>query len=113
MARVSRTFVMIEFARASLFTLPGAAEAMFVLKRRIEGTTRPFFSYSERRVKAELARHSFEATAMTAMFSLPMVLHRLVNNPALSASAEAGLRSVGVGDRLRSPALVLARRNGR
>ena len=92
MARVSRSFVLIEFARASFFRIPGAAEAIFVLKRRIEGTTRPFFSYSERRLREELSRHSFEATAMTAMFSLPMVVHRMVNDPALSATAETSLR---------------------
>ena len=112
MTRVSAGFVLLEFARAGLFTIPKAAEAMFVLKRRIEGTTRPFFSYKERRLVEELARHSFRPVASTAMFSLPMVLHRLVGNAGLSARAEAALRGAGVGDLFRSPTLLLARRSG-
>ena len=47
---------------------------------------------------------------MTAMFALPMVIHRLMDAPALSSQAETGLRRVGIGDRFRSPAMVLARR---
>jgi SAM-dependent methyltransferase len=111
MTRVSAGFVLVEFARAGVFTIPKAAEAIFVLKRRIEGTTRPFFSYNERRIKAELAHHFFYPVASTAMFSLPMVLHRMVGDVRLSARAESALRRVGVGDRFRSPTMLLVGRD--
>ena len=113
MTRVSNGFLLIEFARAGLFAVPGAAEVMFKVKRRIEGTTRPFFSFKERRVTGELARHAFRPVASTAMFSLPMVLHRGIGDVTFSSRAEAALRRVGIGDIFRSPTMLLAKRDGR
>lgn len=112
MARVSDRWLILEFARTAMVSVPRLAEAVFVLKQRVEGhTTRPFFSYREWRLVQELRRHSFSPASRAAMFSLPMVLHRVMRDPARSRRVEEGLRRVGVGDRFRSPAMLLAERD--
>ncbi|HEU4699645.1 MAG TPA: methyltransferase domain-containing protein [Gemmatimonadales bacterium] len=112
MTRVSRRYVIVEFARASaLLPLPArATDALFTLKRRVENTTRPFFTYREPRVAAELDRLGFRTLEVVGQFALPMVLHRALKEPRTSAALERLARGLGFGDRLRSPALVLAER---
>lgn len=110
MARVSRSYLLVEFARAGSSVLQPVADAVFALKHSIEGTTRPFFAYRERTIRDELTAAGFEPCASAAQFALPMVLHRCLGNGALSERLEHGLRRLGVGDRARSPVIVLARR---
>ena len=110
MTRVSRRYVIVEYARSGIVTVPRAADAIFALKHRIEGTTRPFFSYRERTLLGELDRLSFARVASTAQFAVPMVGHRMARRPGLSAWVEDGLRRIGVGDHFRSPAVVLTER---
>ena len=110
MTRVSRRFVIVEYARSGIVTVPRAADAIFALKHRFEGTTRPFFSYRERTLLSELDRLSFARVASTAQFAVPMVGHRMARRPELSARIEDGLRRIGIGDHFRSPAVVLTER---
>lgn len=113
MARVSRRYLLLEFARSSAVTLPLAADLVFALKRRIENTTRPFFSYRERVLRRELDRHGFRVVASAAQFAVPMVVHRAAGRPAASRRVEGALRRMAVGNRWRSPVMLLAERSGR
>ncbi|MEO8564456.1 MAG: class I SAM-dependent methyltransferase [bacterium] len=111
MTRIASRFVIVEFARKSdLLALQSVRDAAFAFKRRAEGTTRPFFAYAEGALVAELGAHGFARVATVGQFAVPMVLHRAMRSPALSAALEGSLRAVGIGDRLRSPALLLAER---
>jgi ubiquinone/menaquinone biosynthesis C-methylase UbiE len=113
MARVSRSYMLVEFARAGSSVLQPVGDALFALKHSIEGTTRPFFAYRERTILQELAKSGFEPSATAAQFALPMVLHRSLGRPLLSERLESALRRLGLGDRGRSPVIVLARRTVR
>ena len=110
MARVSSGHLILEFARPGAPLLP--RRLIFAMKRRVERTTRPFFSYPEDALAAELKAQSFrpEDTIAPAQFVFPMVLHRAARLPRVSDGAERLLRSLGLGDASRSPAIMLARR---
>ena len=111
MARFSRRFVVVEFPRKSeALALESIRDAVFSLKHRVEGTTRPFFAYSERALVTELEGCGFRRVTTVGQFALPMVAHRMLRSPALSAGLERTLRMVGVDDRLRSPAILLGER---
>ncbi|MEO7040263.1 MAG: class I SAM-dependent methyltransferase [Gemmatimonadaceae bacterium] len=111
MTRVAARFVIIEFARKSdLLSLRSVRDAAFALKHRAEGTTRPFFAYAEGALVNELGARGFSRVATVGQFAVPMVLHRAMRSPAISAALEGSLRAVGIGDGLRSPALLLAER---
>lgn len=113
MTRVSARYVMIEFARANgalTATLPGLTDTIFALKRRVEKTTRPFFAYRQESLVEGLLANGFRLVALEAQFALPMVIHRLGGAPRVSRAVESALRSVGIGARFRSPAILLAER---
>jgi ubiquinone/menaquinone biosynthesis C-methylase UbiE len=110
-ARVSARYVIVEFPRAGWVRLPQAAnDAVFGLKRLMEGNTRPYFSYRQRDLVGELGRLGFGLVDCTAQFVLPMALHRMAHLPKASEHVEDLLRAIGLGDTLRSPALVLVER---
>ena len=110
MARVSKRYLIVEFARRGPQAVAPLCEAIFALKCRTESATRPFFSYREEAILHELEAHRFSRAASGAQFALPMVLHRAVGRAQVSEAVERSLRQVGIGDRLRSPVMVLAER---
>ncbi|MEO8564269.1 MAG: class I SAM-dependent methyltransferase [bacterium] len=111
MSRIAARFVVVEFARKSdLLAIQSVRDAAFALKHRAEGTTRPYFAYAEGALTGELAAHGFTRVATVGQFAVPMVLHRAMRSPAISAALEGSLRAIGVGDSMRSPALLLAER---
>jgi ubiquinone/menaquinone biosynthesis C-methylase UbiE len=111
MARVSDRYVMVEFARAGGVSLAGrVGDALFSLKRRVERTTRPYFTYDEAALAAELARLGFRHVGTVGQFAVPMVVHRLAKSPRLSEALEGALARVGRGDGARSPAVMLLER---
>jgi ubiquinone/menaquinone biosynthesis C-methylase UbiE len=111
MSRVSSRYVIVEFARKSnALALQSLREAIYSLKHRIEGTTRPFFAYPERALTSELRALGFRSIETRGQFALPMVVHRMLGRPKLSAALERSLRIVGVHDGARSPAILLAER---
>ena len=113
MTRVSRQYVVIEFARArptSSNILPGVGDAVFGLKRLVEKSTRPYFTYREDTLTTALTVHGFSPVAVRGQFAMPMALHRMGRSPVASRAIEGTLRHIGIGARFRSPALLLAER---
>lgn len=84
--------------------------ALFGAKKKIEGNTRPYALFTHREVAREFERNGFSVRARRGEFFLPMVLHRLLKAPAVSAFAEGVCRGVGLTALLGSPALVRAAR---
>jgi SAM-dependent methyltransferase len=112
MARVSSRYLVVEFARKSnVLPLQSLRDAVFSLKHRVEGTTRPFFAYPERALASELRALGFPPVHTVGQFAVPMVVHRMLRAPSISSALERTLRAAGVGDRLRSPAILLAERD--
>lgn len=107
LCRASSRYVLIEFAAAS-----GAqrlSHALFGLKRHVEGDTRKFWTYTVDEVGAELRRLGFRLVDVDRQFVLPIVVHRMLRQPALSRAVERALAMLGL-SRFGSPVLLLAER---
>jgi hypothetical protein len=83
------------------------SSALFGAKKKIEKNTRPFTLFRHGAVAAEFARHGFAVAARQGEFFLPMVLHRMLKCPALSAALERICGALGLKKLLGSPVLVL------
>jgi SAM-dependent methyltransferase len=103
LSRVARRAVLVDFpVRASVNVLtPG----LFGVKRRLEGNTRPYLLFDEEAVDAAFAAAGFRRTGRLPLFALPMVLHRRLGRPAVSAAAEAACRRLGLTRRFGSPVI--------
>lgn len=85
---------------------------LFELKRRIEGGgTRRYGMYWPRSIHEAFAHNGFGALRSWPQCALPLVVHRALNAPAVTGTAENVLRRLGATRLLGSPVLVLARRD--
>lgn len=105
MARLSKRAVIFDFASVS--ALNALSPLLFSVKRKIEGNTRPYFSYRSSKIRAVMEELGFERTDERRQFFFPMGLHRLIGSPRISLAAESAARSLGFSDRLGSPAITL------
>lgn len=83
---------------------------LFAMKRGIELNTRPFMTFSPRRIRSAFAARGFIVRAERPQFLLPMVLHRLINRPSLSKALEFPGRLLGLTRWFGSPIIVRADR---
>lgn len=74
--------------------------------RRVEA----YRVFTERTVRAELARHGFRIVRAHRQFVLPIALHRIVGSPKLTRAIEGALAAVGLRWLLGSPVTVAAER---
>ncbi|MCK0168485.1 class I SAM-dependent methyltransferase [Jannaschia sp. S6380] len=86
LCRVSRDTVVVDYSAGGLRGWLG--QRFFGAKRMIEGDTRRFRVIDRDRIAEVLARHGFEVEEEVGQFVLPMVLHRVLRRPRLSAWAE-------------------------
>ena len=108
LCRVARRSVIVDYpARFSVNLL---ADSLFGLKKRIEKNTRPFALFRHAQVAAEFERHGFAVHRRKAEFFVPMVVHRMLRCPRLSAFKEACCRGLGLTALAGSPVLLEARR---
>ena len=106
MCRVSRHAVIIDFPCKS--GMNALTPLLFRIKKRIEGNTRPYFSYRREDLEREFRKHGFTVSAVTKQFALPMGLHRALKSARTSRVLEACLRAVGITALLGSPAMLCA-----
>jgi SAM-dependent methyltransferase len=104
LCRVADRAVLVDFpTMASLNVL---TPRLFGMKKRLEGNTRPYTLFHEADIEAAFAAAGFRPTGRAPQFTLPMVLHRTLRTPALSAAAEALCRGAGLTARYGSPVIV-------
>jgi len=108
LCRVSAAAVIVDFPVGR--SVNAFAPLLFALKKRFEGNTRPFATFTVESVASELRKHGFAVEAAVREFALPMVIHRMFDSPRLSRSLEGMARSAGVTGRFGSPVILLARR---
>jgi 2-polyprenyl-3-methyl-5-hydroxy-6-metoxy-1,4-benzoquinol methylase len=111
LTRVAREVVVIDYPSVRSFNW--FAAHLFQLKKRIEGNTRPFACFKEADLVRLCEALGFARVDRYPEFFLPMVIHRVVQRPALSAAAEALFRNLGVTSLLGSPVIVKFRREQR
>ena len=103
LCRVAKSAVVVDYPTTQSVNF--FSSALFGTKKRIEKNTRPFTLFPHREVAAEFARHGFIKVDRKGEFFLPMVLHRMLKSPALSATLEGICGVLGLKKLLGSPVL--------
>jgi hypothetical protein len=89
------------------------APQLFRFKKKLEGNTRYYRSFHEEEILSVVRPLGFHRSESFSEFFLPMVLHRTLKRPTLSAAAEATFRAAGLTDVLGSPAILRLVNGGR
>ena len=99
LCRVARRTVVIDYPlQAGLNAL---APFLFSAKRKLEQNTRTWRNFRHAELASEFARHGYGISSRQGQFLWPMVLHRALKTPALSAALEAA--TLGLNRRFGSP----------
>lgn len=110
LCRTADRLVIVDYPRSRSVNV--LADALFGLKRRIEGNTRPYRLFSDREVRTAFAAHGFDLRHHRPQFFFPMVLHRVLRCPPLSAALEGAARITGLTALFGSPVLACFERAG-
>ncbi len=110
MARVSNGRVIVDFP--PVFSANLVQPLLFGMKRRVEGNTRPYFSYDVRQLYPPLRAAGFGRFRVAKQFTVPMVIHRKAASPRFSEAVEAACRWSGLTRLFGSPSVLLAERLG-
>ncbi|EIE48630.1 methyltransferase, putative [Citreicella sp. 357] len=106
LTRVARQAVILDFP------IPGGANLLepllFGLKKKVEGDTRRFRTIRRRIVHEALDQQGFGEIRETGQFVFPMVLHRALKRPGVSAVLERVMQSCGLSDRIGNPVILRA-----
>lgn len=106
LCRVARKSVVVDYPLENK-----AAAILFSAKKKLEGNTRPWLSFSHATVQTEFEKNGFRLKRRTGQFFLPMVLHRTLKCRALSSFLESICHSLGLTRRWGSPVLAEMQRS--
>lgn len=110
LARVARFGVVVDFPTIGSVNL--FSPFLFRLKRRIETNTRPYMLFTQKSVRKAFHRAGYDNFATKGQFLLPMALHRWTGMNRVLVALEGVSRGSGITDRIGSPVILLAARNG-
>ena len=105
MARLAERAIIVDFAVKSGLNL--LTPALFGVKRKIEGNTRPYFSYSPSHIRFVMESCGFDSAAQQRQFFLPMGLHRALKSVPISSGLERLAALGGLTPLFGSPAINL------
>jgi 2-polyprenyl-3-methyl-5-hydroxy-6-metoxy-1,4-benzoquinol methylase len=100
MCRVARKSVIVDYPLESRLS-----SLLFRAKKKLEGNTRTWRSFSHAAVQSEFEKNGFRLKRRTGQFLLPMVLHRTLRCRAISTVLEGVCRNLGLTRRWGSPVL--------
>ncbi len=108
LARVARQAVIVDFP------IPSGANALapllFGLKKKIEGDTRRFDTIRRADARDVLEQAGFTPTGEIGQFVVPIVVHRKLAMPRLSAALERACGGIGLASMLGTPVVLRADR---
>ena len=104
LARVARIAVLVDYPATR--SVNSVAPLLFGWKKHVEGNTRPFACFRESEPLAVFRSVGYELADRYPEFSFPMVLHRVMRAPRISAGMEALARSSGLTRVLGSPVIL-------
>ena len=110
LCRLAARAVVVDYPTGR--SLNAVAQALFGLKKAVEGDTRPFQVFRDRDVREALAGNGFETTARRPQFFFPMALHRALGRAALARGLEGASRAALLTRALGSPVVLRAERRG-
>jgi 2-polyprenyl-3-methyl-5-hydroxy-6-metoxy-1,4-benzoquinol methylase len=108
LCRVARTSVILDYP--TLHSVNYIAPQLFRFKKRLEGNTRPYACFDETQIVNSVTPLGFARTDRYPEFFLPMVLHRALKAPGLSALFEGFFRRLGLTARFGSPVILKLQR---
>ena len=110
LARVARFGVIVDFP--TIWSVNLFSPFLFRLKRRIETNTRPYTLFTTGSVREAFHRTGYGNFATKGEFLFPMALHRWTGMNRVLVALERVSRGSGATDRIGSPVVLLAVRNG-
>jgi len=109
LSRLARAAVLVDYPTTR--SANAVAEALFGLKKRVEGNTRPFTVFEDEQVIGAFAAAGLRPTARRPEFFVPMVLHRALRSAPLSQAMERVSSALGLTRRFGSPVLARLERD--
>jgi ubiquinone/menaquinone biosynthesis C-methylase UbiE len=103
LVRVARKAVIVDFPTDR--SINGVTMGLFWIKKKLEGNTRTFLTHDEKKVVNLFKRYGFRRSGRFAKFLIPMVLHRKLGIPRLSAMVEDFFRTAGMTSAFGSPVI--------
>jgi SAM-dependent methyltransferase len=110
LCRLAGQAVIVDYPTAR--SANAVSGALFGLKQKVEGDTRPFLVFRDAEIEAALAASGFAPTARRPQFFIPMALHRGLGLAPFSRAVEAAARGAGLTRALGSPVILRAERHG-
>ena len=110
LCRLARNVVIVDYPTAR--SANAVSGALFGVKKRIEGDTRPFRIFRDAEVEEAFAAAGFARTERRRQFLLPMALHRGLRLAPLSRALEAAAHVAGLTRAWGSPVILRAERRG-
>lgn len=108
LCRVAGRHVVVDYpSRRSVNVL---ADRLFVLKKGVEGDTRPFTLFDPPGIAAAFAREGFRIAGERGQFFWPMALHRAIGSAIVARLLEWMPRATGLTQALGSPRIARADR---
>ena len=108
-ARVARTVVIVDYPLAS--GLNALAPWLFAAKQKVEKNTRTWRNFTHAEVAEAMAASGYAPHDRRGQFLWPMVLHRTLKSPALSAALEWVPDRLGLTARRGTPVIAAFRRS--
>jgi ubiquinone/menaquinone biosynthesis C-methylase UbiE len=104
--RVSKKSVILDYPE--LKSLNCLTPLLFKVKKKIEGNTRTYHSFSKNMLDAEFNYHDYMISRRECQFFLPMFLHRFFNSPQFMQKTEEYCKKIGLTNSFGSPAIIRA-----
>ena len=109
LSRLARRAVLVDYPTSR--SANAVAEALFGLKKRVEGDTRPFTVFRDEAVIGAFAAAGFRPTGRRPQFFVPMALHRALGSAATARGLERFASAIGLTRRFGSPVLARLERD--
>lgn len=104
MCRVTRHAVIFDYPTWCSTNI--LSPLLFSLKRKMEGNTRTYTTFTLKALEAEFCKHGFIRVTVKKQFFFPMGLHRLVGSAKWSRLLEGYAAALGLTKMFGSPVLV-------
>jgi ubiquinone/menaquinone biosynthesis C-methylase UbiE len=108
MCRVARKCVVIDYP--SVFALNALTPIFFQIKKKAEGNTRTYQSFSRTKLAKAFDQSGFSISRSRSQFTLPMFVHRKASGAPILQSAESFFESSGITRLFGSPVVARADR---
>lgn len=103
LSRLAHHAVLVDYPTSR--SANALAEALFGLKKKVEGNTRPFTVFRDEQVIDAFAASGFRPTGRRPQFFVPMALHRALGTGAFSRGFERVSSALGLTSAFGSPVI--------